>query len=66
MLDNSIQHGLLEHNVSIDQVMLQVLHSATCQPVRVWSVPTGNVSLLVGLGEVNDVEDQQMMCERIS
>ncbi len=63
-----IQHVLLEHEVSTDQVLRPVLHSATGQPVRVWSVPTGTPGTAfqhVGLEEVNDVEDQTKMRENL-
>ena len=66
MLEDVIQHVLLEHEVSTDQVLRPVLHSATGQPVRVWSVPTGTPGTAfqhVGLEEVNDVEDQTKMRE---
>ncbi len=42
MLEDVIQHVLLEHEVSTDQVLHPILHSATGQPVHVWSVHTGN------------------------
>ncbi len=42
MLEDSIQHVLLKHEVSTDQVLRQVLHSATSQPVRVWSAQPAN------------------------
>ncbi len=65
MLEDVIQHVLLEHKVSTDQVLRPVLHSATGQPVRVWSVPTGNAFQHVGLEEVNDVEGQTIMRENL-
>jgi hypothetical protein len=61
MLEDVIQHVLLKHEVSTDQVLRPVLHSATGQPVHVWSVLTGNAFQHVGLEEVNDVEDQTKM-----
>jgi hypothetical protein len=65
MIEDVIQHVLLEHKVSTDQVLRPVLHSATGQPVRVWSVPTGNAFQHVGLEEVNDVEGQTIMRENL-
>jgi len=68
MLEDVIQHVLLEHEVSTDQVLRPVLHSAIGQPVRVWSVPTvptGTAFQHVGLEEVNDVEDQTIMRENL-
>jgi hypothetical protein len=65
MLEDVIQHVLLEHEVSTDQVLRPVLHSATGQPVRVWSVQTGTAFQHVGLEEVNDVEDQTIMRENL-
>jgi hypothetical protein len=65
MLEEAIQRVLQEHNVRTEQVLLQVLHSAIGQPEGVWSAPTGNVFQLVGLGEVNDVEDQRTIRENL-
>ena len=48
-----------------DQVLRRVLHSATGQLVRVWSVPTGNAFQHVGLEEVNDIEGQTIMRENL-
>jgi hypothetical protein len=65
MLEDVIQHVLLEHEVSTDQVLRAVLHSAIGQSVRVRSVPTGNAFKLVGLEELNGVEDQSIMRENL-
>jgi hypothetical protein len=65
MLEDVIQHVLLEHEVSTDQVRRPVLHSATGQPMHVWSVPTDSAFRHVGLEEVNNVEDQTIMRENL-